>query len=241
MTENLKPRRDLKTRVAFAWRILREPTLDLASLEPSVLPVVPPTLAAGQSALHATTEVAGSSNELTLQQLDLKKLEYSGTAERYENIYKAVWQNFSYMAAVAAGILTFGAKQLPIGVLAWLALLPLVFWSFATFIPLDFYGRRARERLKKIEGSLNSFYFPGTMNEHRLSHFADFADAKPWWHVRTAVGIFSGVILIAWMGLTLWLGIFMYREHSWASFLGSLSHVAAEAHGTSVKIETYPP
>lgn len=41
----------------------------------------------------------------------LFKLEYEQAAERYENIYKAIWQIFSYMGILAAGILTFGSRN----------------------------------------------------------------------------------------------------------------------------------
>jgi hypothetical protein len=43
---------------------------------------------------------------------DLHKMEYELAAARYENIYRAIWQNFSYMAVLAGGILTFGAWPL---------------------------------------------------------------------------------------------------------------------------------
>src|SRR5687768_6985149 len=42
--------------------------------------------------------------------LELKKLEYIRTGDRYENIYRAIWQNFSYMAVLAGGILTFASR-----------------------------------------------------------------------------------------------------------------------------------
>ena len=42
---------------------------------------------------------------------ELFKLEYEQSAERYENIYKAIWQIFSYMGILAAGILTFGSRN----------------------------------------------------------------------------------------------------------------------------------
>ena len=77
---------------------------------------------------------------------DMFKLEYELAAQRYENIYKAIWQNFSYMAVLAAGILTFGSKN---GSFRWneilsIALLPLVFWFLATYIPAEILSTVSR-------------------------------------------------------------------------------------------------
>lgn len=37
-------------------------------------------------------------DDQTAKWFELLKLEYEKAADRYENIYKAIWQNFSYMA-----------------------------------------------------------------------------------------------------------------------------------------------
>lgn len=56
-----------------------------------------------------------SDNEKDLTRgFELFKLEYQQAADRFENIYKAIWQIFSYMGVLAAGILTFGARNLSI-------------------------------------------------------------------------------------------------------------------------------
>jgi hypothetical protein len=39
-------------------------------------------------------------------------MEYEKAAERYENLYRALWQNFSYLSLLSAAILTFGSNQL---------------------------------------------------------------------------------------------------------------------------------
>jgi hypothetical protein len=36
---------------------------------------------------------------------ELLKLEYEKAAERYENVYRAMWQNFSYLSLISAGTL----------------------------------------------------------------------------------------------------------------------------------------
>jgi hypothetical protein len=42
--------------------------------------------------------------------LELYKLEYERCAIRYDDIYKAVWTNFSYMSVIAGAVLTFGSS-----------------------------------------------------------------------------------------------------------------------------------
>ena len=79
------------------------------------------------------------------------ELEYKASAERYENIYRAIWQNFSYMAALSAGILAFGSKSLGLSVVLILACIPLLFWFDATYLPMDHYARGARRRAAELE------------------------------------------------------------------------------------------
>jgi hypothetical protein len=101
------------------------------------------------------------------------RLEYSKGAERYENIYKAVWQNFSYMAVVSAAILTFVTKQ----PLKWpfesIVLAPLVFWFWATYVPMDKYGNDTRKRLADIEHQINEVFFP-SVGDPQLIHYTNF-------------------------------------------------------------------
>src|SRR5688500_11192956 len=62
------------------------------------------------------------------REFDAFKMEYEKAAERYENVYRAVWQNFYYMAFFAGGIFAFGPARLPLPLLAAIGLVPLVFW-----------------------------------------------------------------------------------------------------------------
>jgi hypothetical protein len=130
--------------------------------------------------------------------IELLKLEYENAADRYENIYKAIWQNFSYMALVAGGILTFGGKELEVrSLLYFLALSPLFFWLVATFLPLNHYGESIRTRLRQIEDDINRVYFSGR-DDPKLAHFKLFEGTHYRWRVRTAVGIFGVLIGVAW-------------------------------------------
>lgn len=142
----------------------------------------------------------GTSADPRQQQIDLLKLEYQLAAERYENIYKAIWQHFSYMAALAAGILAFGAKTLPLYLVATIACFPLTFWFLATFIPMDRYGQETRAVLKEIELRLGI-----AVGKHDLlSHFTRFHDRAGWsckkplnWRVRHGVRFFGIVVITA--------------------------------------------
>ncbi|SRR6266540_1122168 len=130
---------------------------------------------------------------------ELKKLEYEKAAERYDNIYRAVWQNFSYMAAVSAGILTFGSNKITDNYLyVALALTPLVFWLIANFLPMDHYGDATRSRLKAIEEDINKLYFPEA-GDPKLGHFILFRNTKYKWRVRNVVSVVGGLIAAAWL------------------------------------------
>ncbi|MHC5761878.1 hypothetical protein, partial [Nostoc sp.] len=103
--------------------------------------------------------------EITEQQqfkLELFKLEYVQAAQRYENIYKAIWQIFSYMAALTAAILAFASRNIPLLLVILIAPFPLVFWFFAIYLPMDNYGQQSRTRLSDIETNLNQeFLYEG--------------------------------------------------------------------------------
>src|SRR5262245_36523223 len=112
------------------------------------------------------------------KRLEFWKVEYQKAAERYENIYKAVWQNFQYLAVVSAAILTFGKEALPAGINMLLAGLPVLFWFVAQYIPMDRYGVAARERLADIEKEFNDYFekHSGEGNiKVRFRHYTEFA------------------------------------------------------------------
>lgn len=102
--------------------------------------------------------------------LELSKLEYEKAAERYHNIYQSIWTIFSYMSAVSAALLAFGAERIDPHALAWIAPIPLVFWFWTTYLPLDRYGNRTLQRLRDIEKRLNAVHAGAD-----LQHFTQFA------------------------------------------------------------------
>jgi hypothetical protein len=108
--------------------------------------------------------------------LELYKLEYEKCAERYENIYKAVWTNFSFMSLVAGGILAFGKDIVGLDVpggrslIVFFACMTLLFWFVSSFIPMNRYGYAAGDRLAQIEVTLNGIF------STNLCHFSDFSN-----------------------------------------------------------------
>lgn len=104
--------------------------------------------------------------------LEYQKIEYEDASKRYQNIYQSIWQNFSYMAALAAGILTFASDSLALPLAACIALTPLIFWFLATYIPLDHYGQKIRKRLSIIETNIN-LVLP---DRAHLGHYIEFSN-----------------------------------------------------------------
>lgn len=139
---------------------------------------------------------SGLSENDTDHALELFKLEYERAAERYENIYRAIWQNFYYMAVLAGGIIAFGPREaFPLALLAAVALVPLVVWFWATFLPMDRYGQLTRARLAFIEHILNKTFLEKELGDDwleykdkrlgklgdrkRLRHYQLFYEPKP--------------------------------------------------------------
>jgi hypothetical protein len=105
--------------------------------------------------------------------LEAYKLEYQLAAARYENIYKAIWQIFSYLAAVTGAILTFGGDHFQHNLLWVLVSLPLFFWCVSTYLPMDRYGHSCVARLAKIEEEING------LSGSDIKHYSEF-NPKGW-------------------------------------------------------------
>jgi hypothetical protein len=105
--------------------------------------------------------------------LRLYELEYKTGVKRHDDIYKSMWTNFSYMAILAGGILTFGKDRVPVEWIAILACLPLLFWFWASFLPLDRYGNLVAKRITEIERVLNKSYFEKIVDASLLENNND--------------------------------------------------------------------
>jgi hypothetical protein len=161
-----------------------------------VLPLaLPPRKAPGESTPPDAIATPGATTP-SPHALDLLKLEYQKAAERYENIYRAIWQNFSFMAILAAGILTFASKQFRLELTALLSLLPLLFWYVATYLPLNYYGEQTRDALYLIEGDINRLFLNNT-NDPQFMHFRRFGTETFRWRVAHAVNLTSIAVVVA--------------------------------------------
>src|SRR5882762_11479383 len=104
--------------------------------------------------------------------LEAYKLEYQLAAGRYENIYKAIWQIFSYLAAVTGVLVTFGSAYLQTNFLLALASFPLFFWYLSTFLPMNRYGDFCLKRLAAVEADING------LSGSNIQHYKDFQDKR---------------------------------------------------------------
>jgi hypothetical protein len=91
------------------------------------------------------------------RKLEALKLAYERATIRYEDIHKAVWQNFSYLAVVAGAVLTLGEKAIGVTPASLLACVPLLVWFWAVFLPLNRYGDHVERVVRKIEFDLSSY------------------------------------------------------------------------------------
>lgn len=113
----------------------------------------------GTEQLHPSSQSTSPSlSPVSDPALELYKLEYERAAIRYEDIYKAVWQIFSYLSAVTAVIIAFGMDRFQSDVSTLLICLPLFFWFWSTYMPLDRYGSGTLDRLRAIEQIVNARY-----------------------------------------------------------------------------------
>lgn len=141
--------------------------------------------------------------------LELYKMEYERAAARYEDIYKATWTNFSYLAAVSGAILAFGGDKLGKDVAGILASVPLLFWYWATFEPLNIYGDDVVQRLKELEGILKEF-------SAELKLFTKFAERTKDESPKTT----GRILLISLLSVLIFLIIaitsaFIFKEFNW--------------------------
>jgi len=152
------------------------------------------------------------------QKLEAFKVEYQKAADRYDNIYKAIWTNFSYMAIVSGGILTFGKDKLGVYMAGLLAYVPLLFWWLASFEPMNRYGDRLVDRLAEIEKRINTLLNMADNNHAQgLRHFINYQDRSTETslvaraiRVRHMVRLFGGLFTL----ITIYLGINAYYARS---------------------------
>lgn len=131
--------------------------------------------------------------------VEIYKMEYEKAAQRYNDLYNAAWTNFSYMALVAGGLLTFGGARFVTPLTAFLACLPLLFWWIATFEPLNRYGDMVQTELGDIEKALNALCISQDFPEEArkgLTHFQHFATREQDKSVKRIVGKYTVALAI---------------------------------------------
>jgi hypothetical protein len=149
-------------------------------------------------------------------QIEVYSLEYKTASDRYENIYKALWQNFSYLAVVSGAILTFGkdatgANPFLLGIGTCI---PLLFWYWGCFRPLNRYGDNTSSRLAQIEKAINPLAQTG------LGHYQLFDERRTSGRIRARPWLWAyGLVLLA---IVLSTGIIAFRcsEHPHAWYIG---------------------
>ncbi|HKM65647.1 MAG TPA: hypothetical protein VJX70_00665 [Candidatus Acidoferrum sp.] len=123
--------------------------------------------------------------------IEAYKLEYQLAASRYENIYKALWQIFSYLSAVTGALLTFGGDHFQSNFLWVLASLPLLFWYLSTYSPMNHYGDLCLTRLAGIEDDINA------LSDSKLKHYKDFkANSSKGFRVRHVVHVLGFLLAL---------------------------------------------
>jgi hypothetical protein len=106
--------------------------------------------------------------------LELLELEYEKCCLRYEDLYKAVWNQFNYFIIATGAVLALGKDTVAIPLLICIATIPLIFWFWITFEPLNQYGDKVSFRAFEIETSLNE-----SIGEHPPELLTDFSIASP--------------------------------------------------------------
>lgn len=103
------------------------------------------------------------------RKLELYKLEYSTAANRYQEIYRSMWTIFSYLTAISAAIFAFSSDKIDPLLRIATSMVPLMFWYWTTYLPLDRYGNNVVIRLGKLESDLNETHKLGMDHYHELA------------------------------------------------------------------------
>src|SRR5260370_41862749 len=83
--------------------------------------------------------------------IEIYKMEYERCVQRYNDLYNAAWRNFSYMAILAGGILSFGGTRFVTPLTACLACLPLLVCWWAEFDALKRYGAKVQDQILTLQ------------------------------------------------------------------------------------------
>lgn len=99
---------------------------------------------------------------------------YKVCAERHENITKSVWVQFNYLAIGVGALVAFARERFLAEVLILLVSLPLLFWFFGTFEPLNQYADQTVAALAEAEVMLNDSAKHQGAAEYPFTHYKRF-------------------------------------------------------------------
>jgi len=128
---------------------------------------------------------------------NIKLIEYRELMESYRHTYATIWQAGVVFAAFSAVLATVGARAESL--IGLCAPMPLIFWFFGIFKPMNRYGEYRSRLLGGIEKRLNR-----ALPHLGISHargFNKIRKKKMGWHTRLAKGRWSvrhGVNLLGW-------------------------------------------
>jgi hypothetical protein len=109
--------------------------------------------------------------------LDFLKAEYDACSRRYNDIYSSVWRIFSYLAVAGGAVFGLGTNDLHLGLRVLFAGIPIGFWYFVSYRPLDLYACHVAERAAAIESQINALVFPGAPTSG-LRHFTEYVESR---------------------------------------------------------------
>lgn len=101
-------------------------------------------------------------------------IEYEQCMDSYRHTYATIWQAGSIFAAVSAAIIAFASKSTDGSIPWWIQLLapvPVLFWWWGIYWPMNRYGEWRSNRLKSIENLLSE---GGAAPDLSMEHFRRF-------------------------------------------------------------------
>ncbi len=131
-------------------------------------------------------------------QLELYRMEYDLCVSSYQSIHEAIWRIFSYLSAISAALLLFGSQYLSMDAAILAAVMPLLFWFWCVYLPMDRYGHKRSERLAEIEDILNDTF------KVNLAHFRLFRNRPRLYRVRYRVCTFAVLATLGLLYFLIW-------------------------------------
>jgi hypothetical protein len=104
--------------------------------------------------------------------------EYEQCMDSYRHTYTTIWQAGSIFTAVSAALIAFASKSTDGAVPWWIQLLapiPVLFWWWGIYWPMNRYGEWRSSRLKTIEKLLSN---GGAASDLKMEHFLHFDHAR---------------------------------------------------------------